>query len=120
MNDWHLLVRGGLLIFFSVMLTEFSLRVFFRGDTMGYVKDDWTVRLPEHAGKYSGAGSLAAWTVFGTYYSCKTFMLLMVYAIFRFYRFFLWDIWNAVFKLDGREWVIRIKEDVRKTLFEEW
>lgn len=79
---------------------------------LNYVKEDWTCRLPYHihCNRYRGWNrpAFSFWCI--VYYSVKSLILLYFLAMFLVYKFVLWDIWNYIFKIDQREWFLRITQ----------
>ena len=71
-----------------------------------YVKDDWLERLPYRLNtmKFKGVNRPAYTLICLVYYSIKSILILVIYALVRIYKFMLWDLWIWVFKTDKRAW----------------
>lgn len=75
------------------------------------IKRDWSDRLPFHLhmNRYRGASRLCFQFLAILYYCIKSIILL----IFSLYYFFFKGLWLGIkwiFRLDNREWFIRLKE----------
>lgn len=75
------------------------------------IRTDWTERLPFHLhmNRYRGLARLCFQILAILYYSCKAILLFLL----SIYYFFFKGIWLAIkwiFKLDNREWFVRMKE----------
>lgn len=77
-----------------------------QGGVLEYVKDDWLDRLPYRLDtmKFRGLNRPAYTLICLVYYSIKSVLVLLIYALVRIYKFILWDIWIWIFKVDKRAW----------------
>ena len=97
------------LIVYMMMVRLF--RIFTKEGAIKYIKDDWQERLPYRwkYNRYGGLNRMCYRILCVIYYFIKDLFILYVAVAFYAYKFVLWDIWNAVFKIDQREWYKNLK-----------
>ena len=108
-----------LLILYMLIVKLFH--IFTEEGALQYLKDDWSIRLPNRMryNRYRGLNRICYCILSVLYYLIKDLFIAYFAFAFYFYKFFLWDIWNKLFKIDQREWFQKLREQFSRVEDEE-